>query len=815
MGQQSILRPHRRILSLVSSRILALILVFQISFSSLRCQTVATTVPLIRPSAVVFDGQGNLYIAEAANHTIRKVDPTGYITTIAGTGTQGFSGDGGQATKALLDSPQGLALDMANHLYIADTHNNRIRSLDLTNGVITTISGSAPGFAGDNGPASGARLNYPTIMIADSDNTLYIADSQNHRIRKITSGGVITTVAGNGVEGFSGDGGNATSASLDSPDGLAVDGDKNLYIADTHNNRIRKVSAQTGMISTIAGTGSVNNTGNGVAASSTSLALPHGLAIDSAGNMYIVDSANHRIRRLDKATGVVTIIAGDGVQRFSGDGSPGIHTSLDTPRTAAISPSNLVTFSDTNNQRVRQIEVDSSIQTIAGLGGGAPGSLLLTGPSVTAYGSGHLTASLAASTDASGSITFFEAISGAGTTVGYVNLQSNAASLDLSTLPAGIHTFTATYTGDQVHNSAQSTAFAVSITPLPITATVSPSTLLYGQTIPVLIGTLSGVLPGDTSNLTSAFTTTASTLSPVGSYPIKGTLSGIAARNYTIGSIPDLTITSAPTQTNIVNLPQTADAGQPVTLTVHVSSTTTGTPTGKVVLLDSGVPQLTAPVASAGDATLTLTALAPGSHIYSAVYDGDANFLPSTSTDYSLSTDSGTSPIDFSLSSTGIANQSAVPGNSVTFSFAAQVSGSGSLSSPITLAVSGLPQFATASFNPTYIPPGSATANFTVTISIPKSNLQRSGVPVIPLTIAIFILPLMEFSGRKARVYLLSMFAALTVAALSGCGDRVYSGSQATNNAKPYTITVTGTATAPSGALLQHSTSVTLVLQEN
>jgi sugar lactone lactonase YvrE len=795
-------------------RFLALILAFQISIPSSHSQTVATTVPLIRPSAITYDSQGNLYFAETANHTIRKVDSAGYITTIAGTGTEGFSGDGGLATQAQLDSPQGLALGTTNHLYIGDTHNNRIRCLDLVTGIITTIAGSDAGFSGDGGAALAARLNRPTAIAADSDNTLYIADSSNHRIRRVTSDGVITTIAGNGVEGFSGDGGPATSATLDSPGGLAVDADKNLYVADTRNNRIRKVSAKTGVISTIAGTGSLGNLGDGTLATGAAFALPHGLTIDSTG-LYIVDTANHRIRRIDQATGVVTTIVGDGIQRFAGDGGPGKQASLDMPQSAAISPTNVLTFSDTNNQRIREIEADSSTRTVAGLGTSTPGSLLLAGPSVTVYGSGHVTATLTASTDARGTVTFLDTSSEASTTVGSANLQSNAASLDLSALPAGVHNFTATYAGDQIHNPAQSPVFAVSITPRRLAANVSPSTLFYGQPVRVLTGSLSGVLPRDTSNVIAAFTTTASTLSPVGSYQIKVTLSGSAMGNYTSTPVPDLTITPAPTQTSLINPPATADASQTLSVTAHVASTTSGSPTGSLVLLDNGVPQVTMPVTSTGDSTFTLTGLTPGLHVMSAVYSGDGNFLRSVSSAYSLSIISEAPPPDFSLTPIGAVSQSATPGNSVSFSFSVQAQGSTPLSSPITLAVSGLPQFATASFNPTYVPPGSTTTNFTLTIAIPKSNLQRSGLPAFPVTIGISILPLMCLRSRKARIYFVGIVGTLAAMTLNGCGDRIYSGTQASSNPKPYAITVTGTATTPSGAVLQHTASVTLILQQN
>jgi len=210
-----------------------------------RAQTQATTLPLLLPSAVVFDAQGNLYFAETGNHVVRKVTPSGTITTVAGNGVQGFSGDNGPATAAELDSPAGLALDSAGNIFIADSHNHRVREVTVANGVIVTIAGTgAAGFSGDGGPATAARLDLPTALALDASGNLYVADSNNHRVRRIAAAtGVITTVAGNGVEGYSGDGGAATAAYLDSPNGLVLDAAGNLYIADTHNGRVRMVSS--------------------------------------------------------------------------------------------------------------------------------------------------------------------------------------------------------------------------------------------------------------------------------------------------------------------------------------------------------------------------------------------------------------------------------------------------------------------------------------------------------------------------------------------------------------------------------------------
>ena len=254
------------------------------------------------------DGAGNLYIADQYNNRIRRVDSTGTITTIAGTEERGFGGDGGPATQAPLFLPTGVAVDGEGNLYIADQYNHRIRRVDST-GTITTIAGTGERrFGGDGGPAIRAQLDAPSGVAVDGAGNLYIADASNHRIRKVDSIGTITTIAGTGEQGFGGNGGSASQAHLFFPTGVAVDGAGNLYIADVGNHRIRKVDS-TGTITTFAGTGERGFGGPGGPAVQAQLDAPSGVAVDEAGNLYIADQYNHRIRRVD-STGTITTIAG-------------------------------------------------------------------------------------------------------------------------------------------------------------------------------------------------------------------------------------------------------------------------------------------------------------------------------------------------------------------------------------------------------------------------------------------------------------------------------------------------------------------------
>jgi sugar lactone lactonase YvrE len=260
----------------------------------------ATRAKLNRPIGLAVDGAGGLYIGDARNHRVRRVNGPGRIATFAGTGVLGFSGEGGAARSANLSFPWELAFDAGN-LYIADSGNHRVRRVDPS-GTITTVAGTGVrGYSGDGGAATAARLKRPGAVAVDGSGRLYIADFGNNRVRRVDAAGKITTVAGNGVRGFSGDGGLARRAKLDSPSGLALDGSGNLYIADSANNRVRMVS-RSGRISTVAGTGKDGFSGDGGKATKARINYPIGLAFGHPGNLYIADSGNHRVRMV-KAVG--------------------------------------------------------------------------------------------------------------------------------------------------------------------------------------------------------------------------------------------------------------------------------------------------------------------------------------------------------------------------------------------------------------------------------------------------------------------------------------------------------------------------------
>ncbi len=273
------------------------------------------------PMRVTGDHAGSLYVADAHHARIRKIDTAvNTITTVAGCGTEGYSGDGGPAVHAQIASPHGTALDRHGNIYIADLKNDRIRKVDATTGIITTAAGNGEhGYSGDGGPATEAMLASPIAAFATAEGDLYIADHRNSRIRKVDAAtGIITTVAGTGEQGFHGDGGSATQAAISLPRDVALDTDGSLYIADGANNRIRKVTPG-GTITTVAGTGRADYLGDGGPAQKANLSMPYSIALDRDGNLYIVDTGNRRVRKIDKTTGIITTIAGNGSYGFSGD----------------------------------------------------------------------------------------------------------------------------------------------------------------------------------------------------------------------------------------------------------------------------------------------------------------------------------------------------------------------------------------------------------------------------------------------------------------------------------------------------------------
>ena len=367
----------------------------------------ATSVALDRPSAVVVSSSGDVYVADSSANEVLELSPSGRLSVFAGTGVAGFSGAGGPATQAELSFPTALALSSNGDLYIADSGNNRIRMVSPS-GVITTVAGTGvAGFSGDGGPAPQAELSFPTAIALSSTGALLIADGGNRRVREVSPTGTITTVAGNGTLGLSGDGGPATQAGLSEPLGVAA-GPGGIYVADAWNDVVRRILPSgvietvagaadglqfpvavalnaagdifvadwsnrvievtpSGAARTVAGTGVAGFSGDGGPAVKAELDRPSGLAVAPNGDLYIADSGNNRVRMVSP-NGIITTIAGTGVAGFSGDGGPAVKAELNDPEGLAIGPGGGLYIADSHNQRIREVLPGGAIRTVAGNG---------------------------------------------------------------------------------------------------------------------------------------------------------------------------------------------------------------------------------------------------------------------------------------------------------------------------------------------------------------------------------------------------------------------------------------------------------------
>ena len=693
----------------------------------------ANAATLANPAAVAYDASGNLYIADANNHVIRKVSTTGEITTIAGTGIEGYSGDGAAAIAAQLDTPTGLAVDASGNLYVADSHNQRIR--EVSGGIITTIAGTGtPGFSGDGAAATAAQLSLPSGVAVDKSGNLYIADTNNNRIREI-SNGTITTIAGDGEQLYAGDGAAATAAALDSPTGVAADASGNVYIADRLNQRIREVSG--GIITTLAGTNTTGFSGgfsgDGTAAAAAQLSLPSGVSVDAAGNVYIADTGNQRIREV--GGGAIATVEGSGEQGYGGDAGVSTHAVLNSPRSVALDASGNLSIADQLNQRVRS--------------GALP---TLTFP---------------------------------GEAVGVASPPQSVTLANTGTAPITVATI-ATSTGF-------TTATGGSCSALPITLPAGASCTENIE----LLATAAGLSTGS------------AVFSGIGVVPQSILLSGSA--------------TPASTTVALASNINPALAGQPVTFTAVVTPGGLGTPTGTVAFDLGGASFSTQTLAPGSTTAIAATSSLPtAADSITAVYNGNANFTGSSSSALSQLVE------DFSITltpppnnPTGSTSQTVIPGKAATFDFALTPL-PGPFNFPITESATGLPPGATATFTPQTVTPGANPTSFTMTIqTVVNQGALHHGHSMggSAIAFALLLLPFTQRLRRSARKMkkLHGITLALTLLAgsaalgsIMGCGTDTGFFSQPEHN---YNITVTASAAGSSGYVLQHSTSVTLTVQ--
>lgn len=313
---------------------------------------IATSTVLSEPNQITVDRAGNIYISESGNNIVSRINTDGTITVVAGNRTKGYSGDGGPATSASLFAPTDVAFDRYGNMFVADGWNNCIRKIN-SQGIITTIAGTGiPGFSGDGGLATKALLRCPMALAFDSKGNLYVADCSNYRIRKITPLGFISTVGGTGIRGIYGDNGPATKAMIGRTTDIAVDSKDNIYIVDDGNNRIRKIS-KTGVITTIAGTGDEGYSEDGTLAKDCLTKYPYGIFIDKDDNIFFSDNGNVVIRKVDKRN-IVTTVAGSVLQPgYSGDGNAPLRGKIFNPGGIAIDHSGNLLIADYGNNTVR------------------------------------------------------------------------------------------------------------------------------------------------------------------------------------------------------------------------------------------------------------------------------------------------------------------------------------------------------------------------------------------------------------------------------------------------------------------------------
>ena len=696
------------------------------------------------PTGIAVDANGNVYIADYDNNRVRMVSAdTGYISTVAGSGEAGYSGDGSSATSADLSQPCSVATDAEGNIYIADRGNNRIRKVTASNGIITTIAGngSGDGYNGDGIPATAAELDTPQGVAVDGQGNIYIADTSNSRIREVASEtGIISTVAGMAGYGYNGDGIQATSALLQNPTGVTVDADGNLFIADFENARVRKVTKATGIISTIAGNGTGGYGGDGGLATSAELAGPYDVFVDGLGDVFIADAGNNRIREVVAATSVISTVAGDGQSGYSGDGGPATSAGLSRPDGVMLDSRGNLYIADTQNQRIRVVGNQDS------------GGMTVATPTVTV-------------TPSSSSIT-------------------TAQSLSVSVTVSG-GTGNPTPTGSVILTSGSYGSTATSLSGGSATINVPAGSLAIG-----------------TETLTVNYTPDSNSSSSYNS------AAGTASVTITAPSETTPTLTVTPSSSSITT-------AQALSVAVVVSGGSgSPAPTGSVTLT-SGSYISAATTLSGGSATISIPAgsLAIGADTLTVNYIPDSNSSSIYNGAAGAASVSVTTaaPASYSLSDTPVTVNPGSSGTStVTITGADGYAGTVSLACSVTNSPAGATDLPTCSSSQTVtLSPSTTAGTATVTIATtaPSTSaliLKRDGWTGLigGGILALLILPWGSGRIRKGKTLLQMLVLIIVLRGLGGCGggggssSSGGSGTQPTNpgtTAGSYTITVTGT----------------------
>jgi hypothetical protein len=768
------------------------------------------------PSGLCVDRTGHVFVGngpQGQDNHVRMIDQaTGIITTVAGNGIAGYSGDGGPATSAALNNPFDVAVDSKGNLFIADAWNACIRRVDAKSQIITTVAGvcGSLGLSGDAGPATKAKFILPVGLAFDAADNLYVAGDE--QVRKVdASTGIINRVAGTFGGGIvpSGDGGPATSAVITGPYGLAVDSANNLYIVDWNAAQIRKVDGTTGIISTVAGTGAQGFSGDGGPAVAAELYQPDSITLDAAGNLFFSDSAYGRIRTINTKTGIITTFAGGGSSL--GDGGPAVDASIEYPEGVAFDPAGNLYIGDSFNHRVRVVGAPPVVATLISTTTAltASATSLMAGQSLT------LTATVVASSGAmpTGTVQFLNGtvLLGAGTlnAGGVATLTLNPA--------AGIYSFTADYSGSAANAASHSSppvTVTVTVTSATVTVLQTSSTALTpGQplTLTATVTAGSGSVPAGiitflngssalgTASLNSSGTATLTISPPVGSYSITALYAGSATDATSISAPPIVvTVASAPTATHLTVSPNPAGFGSTVTLQSTVTSAT-GTPTGTVIFYDGPV-LLGSGVLASGSGILTVSTLSVGSHNLTAAYPGDADYAPSTS---NIVVEVVT-PADFSISAAPAA-RSVYTGESAVYTISIVPQNGFAL--PVGLACTLLPTNTTCAFSPATVAGGSGIATLTVQTTAPAPTTRADSFKGIGATALAGLVFLCSIRARRKYFMLLVLFVVLTLTVSGGCNNP----GELSGGTPVGSQTIEVTVTAANGSqTLSHAATLTL-----
>ncbi len=594
-----------------------------IAFAACHAQSQSVATALMRPTGVAYDAAGDLFIADSARNQVFEISVGGAVAVVAGNGTQGFSGDSGPATAAQLNAPMSVAVATDGTLYIADTGNQRIRAVQ--GGNIATFAGNGDrGFSGDGGLATAASLNRPVALAIDTTGALLVCDQGNERVRRI-SAGQIKSIAGDGVQGFAGDGGSATSAELNEPSGIAESADDRIFIADTNNQRVRVVDTN-GTISTFAGTGVAGILGDGGPASSSQLSRPVGLAIDAAKQSVHRgreqspsaqdcsrwhDHDNRRKRPPgcgDRRHRRYLVCA----ESTCGHGGLAIRLARHRGRFESQRPDRLYRWKTVFAWRTEYAHNDADSDC--------------SQRRLRHRAEHHLYRR--ETRNSAGPHPYPRGRHAAGKRLAQSGRRNHRAAN-----PEHRHTHTHGHLRRRrAASDPPLQCTSITISPASVTATATGTTISYGAPLPALTGSLTGVLPQDQGNVLAVFTVAAASMGPVGSYPITANLTGAASNNYSLSLAANsgtLTIVPAAT-TAMLAAPSIAYATLPLQLTVRVASTTSGTPTGTVQFLDAGNVIATAPLVNGSASAIELNP-SSGSHTLAVAYSGDTNFHASTS----------------------------------------------------------------------------------------------------------------------------------------------------------------------------------------